>query len=50
MTYDREYPLAAAQSMPHIDLEVYFDFDSTEITPEAEGRLANSARPWPTPS
>jgi outer membrane protein OmpA-like peptidoglycan-associated protein len=39
MTYDRDYALAAAQSMPHIDLEVYFDFDSAEITPEAEGQL-----------
>ena len=39
MTYDRDYALAAAQSMPHIDLEVYFDFDSAQITPEAEGQL-----------
>jgi outer membrane protein OmpA-like peptidoglycan-associated protein len=39
MTYDRDYALADAQSMPHIDLEVYFDFDSSEITPEAEGQL-----------
>jgi outer membrane protein OmpA-like peptidoglycan-associated protein len=36
---DRDYTLASAQSMPHIDLQVYFDFDSAEITLEAEGQL-----------
>jgi outer membrane protein OmpA-like peptidoglycan-associated protein len=36
---DRDYAVASAQSMPHIDLEVYFDFDSAEITPQAEGQL-----------
>ncbi len=36
---DRDYKVASAQSMPAIDLEVYFDFDSAEITPEAEGQL-----------
>jgi outer membrane protein OmpA-like peptidoglycan-associated protein len=40
MTYDGgEYKLASAPSMPHIDLEVYFDFDSAEITPKAVGQL-----------
>ena len=41
MTYDDrgDYKLASAPSMPHIDLEVYFDFDSAEITPKAEGQL-----------
>ena len=36
---DRDYKVASAQSMPAIDLQVYFDFDSTEITLEAEGQL-----------
>jgi outer membrane protein OmpA-like peptidoglycan-associated protein len=36
---DRDYKVANAQSMPAIDLQVYFDFDSTEITLEAEGQL-----------
>jgi outer membrane protein OmpA-like peptidoglycan-associated protein len=36
---DRDYKVAAAQSMPAIDLQVYFDFDSAEITLEAEGQL-----------
>jgi outer membrane protein OmpA-like peptidoglycan-associated protein len=36
---DRDYTVASAQSMPAIDLQVYFDFDSTEITLEAEGQL-----------
>jgi outer membrane protein OmpA-like peptidoglycan-associated protein len=34
-----DYKVASAQSMPAIDLQVYFDFDSTEITLEAEGQL-----------
>jgi outer membrane protein OmpA-like peptidoglycan-associated protein len=36
---DRDYKVAGAQSMPAIDLQVYFDFDSAEITLEAEGQL-----------
>ena len=36
---DRNYAVASAQSTPHIDLEVKFDFDSAEITPEAEGQI-----------
>jgi outer membrane protein OmpA-like peptidoglycan-associated protein len=36
---DRDYKVASAQSMPAIDLEVNFDFDSAQITPEAEGQL-----------
>jgi outer membrane protein OmpA-like peptidoglycan-associated protein len=36
---DRDYKVATAQSMPAIDLQVYFDFDSAEITLEAEGQL-----------
>jgi outer membrane protein OmpA-like peptidoglycan-associated protein len=36
---DRDYAVASAQSMPHIDLEIYFDFDSAEITTAAEGQL-----------
>jgi outer membrane protein OmpA-like peptidoglycan-associated protein len=36
---DRDYAVASAQSMPAIDLQVYFDFDSAEITLEAEGQL-----------
>jgi outer membrane protein OmpA-like peptidoglycan-associated protein len=36
---DRNYAVAGAQSTPHIDLEVKFDFDSAEITPEAEGQI-----------
>jgi outer membrane protein OmpA-like peptidoglycan-associated protein len=36
---DRNYAVATAQSTPHIDLEVKFDFDSAEITPEAEGQI-----------
>jgi outer membrane protein OmpA-like peptidoglycan-associated protein len=34
-----EPTLADAQSMPYIDLSVYFDFDSAEITPTAETQL-----------
>jgi outer membrane protein OmpA-like peptidoglycan-associated protein len=36
---DRDYKVASAQSMPAIDLEVNFDFDSAQITLEAEGQL-----------
>jgi outer membrane protein OmpA-like peptidoglycan-associated protein len=36
---DRDYAVASAQSMPHIDLEVHFDFDSADITLEAEGQI-----------
>jgi outer membrane protein OmpA-like peptidoglycan-associated protein len=36
---DRDYKVASAQSMPAIDLQVYFDFDSTEISLGAEGQL-----------
>jgi outer membrane protein OmpA-like peptidoglycan-associated protein len=36
---DRDYKVASTQSMPAIDLEVYFDFDSADVTPEAEGQL-----------
>jgi outer membrane protein OmpA-like peptidoglycan-associated protein len=36
---DRDYKVASTQSMPAIDLQVYFDFDSTEISLEAEGQL-----------
>jgi outer membrane protein OmpA-like peptidoglycan-associated protein len=36
---DHDYKVANAQSMPAIDLQVYFDFDSSEITLEAEGQL-----------
>jgi outer membrane protein OmpA-like peptidoglycan-associated protein len=37
-TFD-DYKVASAQSMPAIDLEVNFDFDSAQITLEAEGQL-----------
>jgi outer membrane protein OmpA-like peptidoglycan-associated protein len=36
---DHEPTLASAQSMPYIDLEVHFDFDSAQITPTAETQL-----------
>jgi outer membrane protein OmpA-like peptidoglycan-associated protein len=36
---DRDTLVANTQSMPHIDLQVYFDFDSAEITSAAEGQL-----------
>jgi outer membrane protein OmpA-like peptidoglycan-associated protein len=36
---DRDYSVASAQSMPAIDLEVYFDFNSAEITAQAEPQL-----------
>jgi outer membrane protein OmpA-like peptidoglycan-associated protein len=34
-----DYSLASTQSMPAIDLEVYFDYNSATITPEAEPQL-----------
>jgi outer membrane protein OmpA-like peptidoglycan-associated protein len=40
MTFDdHEYTVASAQSMPAIDLEIYFGFNSAAITPEAEPQL-----------
>jgi outer membrane protein OmpA-like peptidoglycan-associated protein len=36
---DRDTAVASAPSMPRIDLQVSFDFDSAQITPEAEGQL-----------
>jgi outer membrane protein OmpA-like peptidoglycan-associated protein len=36
---NRDSAVASAQPMPAIDLEVNFDFDSAEITPEVEGQL-----------
>jgi outer membrane protein OmpA-like peptidoglycan-associated protein len=40
MTFDDpEYAVASAQSMPAIDLEVYFDFNSAAITTQAEPQL-----------
>jgi outer membrane protein OmpA-like peptidoglycan-associated protein len=40
MTFDdHEYAVAGAQSMPAIDLEVYFDFNSAAITTQAEPQL-----------
>jgi outer membrane protein OmpA-like peptidoglycan-associated protein len=40
MTLDsRDYTVASTQSMPAIDLEVYFDFNSAEITAQAEPQL-----------
>ena len=40
MTFDdHEYAVASAQSMPAIDLEVYFDFNSAAITTQAEPQL-----------
>jgi outer membrane protein OmpA-like peptidoglycan-associated protein len=36
---DHDTAVAGAKSMPHIDLEVNFEFDSVQITPEAEGQL-----------
>ncbi len=39
-TFDnRDTTVAGAQPMPAIDLEVSFDFDSAQITPQAEGQL-----------
>jgi outer membrane protein OmpA-like peptidoglycan-associated protein len=40
MTFDnRDYAVASTQSMPAIDLEVNFDFNSAEITPRTEPQL-----------
>jgi outer membrane protein OmpA-like peptidoglycan-associated protein len=40
MTFDdHEYTMASAQSMPAIDLEVYFDFNSAAIATQAEPQL-----------
>jgi outer membrane protein OmpA-like peptidoglycan-associated protein len=40
MTFDdRDYALASVQPMPAIDLEVYFDYNSAAITPQAEPQL-----------
>jgi outer membrane protein OmpA-like peptidoglycan-associated protein len=36
---DRDYSVASTQSMPAIDLEVHFDFNSAAITPTAEPQL-----------
>jgi outer membrane protein OmpA-like peptidoglycan-associated protein len=41
---DRDYKVASTQSMPAIDLQVYFDFDSTEISLDAEGQLRELGR------
>jgi outer membrane protein OmpA-like peptidoglycan-associated protein len=39
-TFDnRDYAVASMQPMPHIDLEVYFDFNSAAITAQAEPQL-----------
>jgi outer membrane protein OmpA-like peptidoglycan-associated protein len=39
-TFDnRDYTLASAQPLPMIDLEVYFDYNSAEITSKAEPQL-----------
>jgi outer membrane protein OmpA-like peptidoglycan-associated protein len=39
-TFDnRDYTLASAQPLPTIDLEVYFDYNSAEITSKAEPQL-----------
>ncbi len=39
-TFDnRDTVVASAPAMPAIDLQVTFDFDSAQITPEAEGQL-----------
>jgi outer membrane protein OmpA-like peptidoglycan-associated protein len=47
---DRNYAVASAQSTPHIDLEVKFDFDSAEITPEAEGQIRELGNALADPS
>jgi outer membrane protein OmpA-like peptidoglycan-associated protein len=40
MTFDdRDYAVASTQSMPAVDLEVYFEFNSAEITARAEPQL-----------
>jgi outer membrane protein OmpA-like peptidoglycan-associated protein len=36
---NRDSAVESSQPMPAIDLEVNFDFDSAEITPEVEGQL-----------
>ena len=36
---DSDYAVASTQSMPAIDLEVYFDFNSADITSKAEPQL-----------
>jgi len=36
---DRDYNVASTQSKPAIDLDVYFDFNSAEITSQAEPQL-----------
>jgi outer membrane protein OmpA-like peptidoglycan-associated protein len=40
-TFDNrsEFSVASTQSLPAIDLEVYFDYNSAEITPRAEPQL-----------
>jgi outer membrane protein OmpA-like peptidoglycan-associated protein len=40
MTFDdRDYTVASVPPLPAIDLEVYFDYNSAEITPRAEPQL-----------
>jgi outer membrane protein OmpA-like peptidoglycan-associated protein len=40
MTFDdRDYTVASVPPLPAIDLEVYFDFNSSAITPQAEPQL-----------
>jgi outer membrane protein OmpA-like peptidoglycan-associated protein len=39
LTLDHAYAVASAQSIPAIDLEVYFDFNSAAITSKAEPQL-----------
>jgi outer membrane protein OmpA-like peptidoglycan-associated protein len=40
MTFDdRDYTVASVPPLPAIDLEVYFDFNSAAITPQAEPQL-----------
>jgi outer membrane protein OmpA-like peptidoglycan-associated protein len=40
MTFDdRDYTVASVAPLPAIDLEVYFDFNSAAITPQAEPQL-----------
>jgi outer membrane protein OmpA-like peptidoglycan-associated protein len=47
---DRDYAVAGAQSTPHIDLEIYFDFDSADVTPRAEGQLRELGKALADPS
>jgi hypothetical protein len=52
-TFDNrsEFSVASTQSLPAIDLEVYFDYNSAEITPRAEPQLRElGAPPSPIPS